>query len=143
MSKYFDQGDVRLPEVFPRLAERYATPPLPATWFAPSRRKALTGKAGAVPVRIVEVSMSGLMVEAPANKRVTIGAKIRVEFNNADVIVEVCNIRQHDHPDRSKEQIYGVAFFRASDEFDMLISQIVYKLQQLDRVRNGLGPSRM
>ncbi len=129
----FDQGDSRLPEVFPRLAERYPTPSLEATWFPPSRRKTLGGKAGAIKVRIVEMSMSGLMIEAPANKKLAIGRKLRLDFHGTEAIIEIENIRAHDHPDQKKIRVYGVSIFHPSDEFQSLIAESVHKLHKVAR----------
>ena len=80
-------------------------------------------------IAIIELSMSGLMIEAPASKKLTIGMRVRLEFHGTDAIVEVHNMRPHEHPDRQGDQIIGVSFFTMSDEFDALIADIVHKLQ--------------
>lgn len=129
VSKFFDHGDVRLPQVFPRIAERYAIPGLPAVWYAPSRRKKLTGKAAAIDVRIVEISTAGFMVEAPSNKRIEIGSRIKMNFHGVEAIIEVCNMREEGHPEKGGTSVYGVSFYRVTSEFEVLVASIVHKLQ--------------
>ncbi len=131
----FDEGDSRLPTVFPRLAERYETPALQASWYPPSRRKALTGRAAAVDIRIIELSLTGMMVEAPANKKVVEGVKLRLAFHGTEAIVQVENVRDHEHPERQKEQVVGLSIFRSSEEFEALVNDAVHKLQIANRAR--------
>lgn len=131
MAHFLNDNDVRRPLVFPRLAERYATPPLSAIWYAPSRRGSIGSKTVAADIRIVEISISGLMLEAPLNKKLRIGSRVRLRFNGTESLVEVRNLRPHDNPERNKEQIVGVSFFRSSAEFESLVGAIVFRLRQV------------
>ena len=128
-----DDGDVRRPDIFPRITPRYQIPPLRATWHAPSRRR-IGGRTHATEVRLVDISIAGALLIAPANSKLETGSRLKIEFGDTDGIAEIRNVRDSEHDGFS---YYGINYFRMSDEMRQLVHGVVAKI----RAENDLTTS--
>lgn len=126
----FAEADEMAPAEFPRLVARYATPSLPAVWFPPTGSLGLGNSTKKTAVHITELSLSGLRLEVPAKKKLKVGLRVRLEFNDTECLVEVRNLRAH--PTKPKLQIIGASYSRPSDEFDQLVGSIIQRLRSLE-----------
>ncbi len=120
LGNFVDDGDLRRPTEFPRLAERRAAAG-EAVWMPPSRRKLFKGTAAAVNAKIVDLSVGGALITSQVNDNIKVGAKIRFQINGAEGIVEVRTVRRYN----DRIAYYGISFFRISDAlrhevFDLL-----------------------
>ncbi len=110
MGNFVDDGDLRRPSEFPRLAERRAADG-DAVWMPPSRRKLFKGTPAAVKANIVDLSVGGALITSPVNQNIKVGAKIRFQIKGAEGIVEVRTVRRYN----DRIAYYGISFFRISD----------------------------
>jgi hypothetical protein len=120
MAGFIDENDVRRPQTFPRLSERYRAP-VDAAWYLPSRRKVVKGKPVRVEAQVLDLSVAGALLKSQANERAQIGQRTRFELNGFEGIVEIRNIR----PSSASQMYYGVLFFSVSEAMKTELFRIV------------------
>ncbi len=121
MAEFIDQADVRRPVEMPRMGERYAIGGLHATWFIP---KAF-GRSTPTPVKLIDISVAGALVEAPLSKHLHVGSRIKWELNNLNGVVEIRNVREVDGVGQ-----YGVSYFRLDHDLSLLVNRVVEKVRE-------------
>lgn len=124
MGQFIDEQDARRPTEFPRISARYPIPALKATWFAPGRR--IGSGSSSVEIRIVDISVAGALIEAPTNKKIKLGTRVKMEISGHDGTAEIRNMRLAE---RYALSYYGITFLRMSPELEALVHSVVGKVR--------------
>ena len=129
MHDIFSGDDVRAPDQFPRISERYRIAGLNLFWSPPSTKTLSFGKPVEVEAQVLDLSVAGALLMAPVNAKLRSGLRVPVRIGNSNGMVEVRNIRKSSVPDMA---FYGVGFVRMSDRFTENVNAVVAKLRTMN-----------
>jgi hypothetical protein len=104
-----------------RVVERYSSMSIEVVWFPPTRTFLGTRPKKAA-AEIVDLSVSGALLQGPANGKVHPGTLAELELEGAVGVVEVRHVKATDDPDSFH---YGVQFLRMEPKLRQRVYDLV------------------
>lgn len=130
-----DANDKRAPEEFPRLSARYRIDGLELTWSPKSGRLTASSKGKEVPAKVIDLSVAGALLVAPANRHVEPGVRVPVRIGNSTGVAEVRSIRKASIPGMV---FYGVAFTQMSKGLAANVNAVVERIRKSGSTRKAI-----
>lgn len=109
----------------PRLSIRYRVTGITLEWTAPQGGRVLPNRKRTVDAELVDLSVAGALVRAPASSAIKTGTNININLSGEDGTVQVRNMRMGD----DGLVLYGVVFHRISPALEAAIYDGIARLR--------------
>lgn len=116
----------------PRLSVRYRVAGISIEWTAPQGGRVLPNRKRTVQADLLDLSVAGALVRAPASSAIKTGAHIDITLSGEPGTVQVRNIRTGD----DGLVHYGVVFHRISPALEAAIYDGIARLRNDKRNHN-------
>ena len=120
----------------PRLSVRYRVAGITVEWSAPQGGRVLPNRKKTVEAELLDLSVAGALVRAPASSAISIGSRIDIRLSGEPGTVRVRNIRTGD----DDLVLYGVVFHRISPALEAAIYDGIARLRNDKRNYNPADP---
>lgn len=115
----------------PRLSVRYRVAGISIEWTAPQGGRLLPNRKKTVDAELLDLSVAGALVRAPASSAIKIGSMIDIRLSGENGTVQVRNIRTTD----DGLVLYGVVFHRISPALETAIYDGIARLRNDKRAK--------
>jgi hypothetical protein len=134
MREMVRQNDQRRPMEMPRISVRYRVSGATLEW-TPPRRGLLPGRRRSVEAELLDLSVTGALIQAPDHPGLTVGFRIPIRIGNEDGMVEIRNVRPSDVVGKVN---IGVVFHEMSDALRSAIYEAIGRLRDDERLRRQI-----
>lgn len=126
MKEMVRQDETKVPVAsMPRLSVRYRVAGVSLEWTAPQGGRVLPNRKKTVSAELVDLSVAGALVRAPASSAIATGTQIEIKLSGEPGIVQVRNMRKAD----DDMVLYGVVFHRISPALEAAIYDGIARLR--------------
>lgn len=110
-----------------RLMRRYALPTLvELEWLAGRRRKGIRRRVEVPTAQVLDLSMGGMLVEAPAKPRLEVNDVVEIASDGNRATARIAHKHVAIDPDK---QLLGIEFLRMSEAFEASLHALVRLLR--------------